>query len=138
MCKIRLPAVINISIYKTTIKKSSHILSISFCRCKQFNISIQQYSCLAFYRLNKFQFLTTHYTCTFVYAYNWLLDWGFPAAGFGWILVEQRHNQISTLNQRWFNFVCLLVWKGKAAKIIVIKKVCKCWFFTSHVAICTL
>jgi len=30
------------------------------------------------------------------------------------------------------------IWKGKAAKIIVIKKVCKCWFFTSHVAICTL
>ena len=26
------------------------------------------------------------------------------------------------------------IWKGKAAKIIVIKKVCKCWFFTSHVA----
>ena len=42
---------------------SSHILSIYFCRCKQFNISIQQYSCIAFYRLNKFKLLTTHYIC---------------------------------------------------------------------------
>jgi len=39
---------------------------------------------------------------------RWLLDRGFPAAGFGWILVEQRHDQISTLNQRWNNVVCLL------------------------------
>jgi len=75
MFKIRFPAVINISICKTTIKKSSHILSISFCRWKQFNISIQQYSCIAFYRLNKFQFLTTHYISI----------------------------QLSTLIQRWIN-----------------------------------
>jgi len=28
------------------------------------------------------------------------LEQGFTAAGFGWILVEQRHDQISTLKQR--------------------------------------
>jgi len=30
---------------------------------------------------------------------RWLLDRGFPAAGLGWILVEQRHDQIIIANE---------------------------------------
>jgi len=105
MFKIRFPAVINISIYKTTIKKSSHILSIYFCRCKQFNISIQQYSCIAFYRLNKFKFLTTHYICIQLSTLiqRWINVDCKTEASRQPALVEYWLNNVTTKFQRWIN-----------------------------------